>query len=55
MAFKWMAALKIGYKILDEAGKRGVKIKGVPIAEVEQKIADVVTSSKTLADVFRKK
>lgn len=55
MAFKWMAALKIGYKVLDEAGKHGLKIKGVPIAEVEQKVAAVVSSSRTLVDVFKRR
>ena len=55
MTFKWMAALKIGYKVLHEAGKAGVKIKGVPISEIESKIGTIVTTGSTLVDEFKKK
>lgn len=49
---KWALIWKVGKVVLAEAEKRGLKIKGVPVAEVEQKVTDVITSGKTLTDVF---
>lgn len=53
MAFKWIAALKIGYTVLHVAGQAGLTIKGVPLASVEDKVKTIVTTGSTLVDEFK--
>lgn len=51
---KWLKALKIGYSVLKAVEDAGVTVKGVPLKTLDEKVRDVVTSTKTVMDVFKK-
>ena len=48
---KWLKALKIGLTVLDVLDKAGVRVKGVPIGVIKEKVEDALTSTKTVGDI----